>query len=1265
MSDDVTITVRVNNQTAPGIRDVNGQLRSLDGRFAASAGSTQRSSNVMTKALVDVRGALLSLAPAAVPVAASLAPVVTQTGAAALGLAAFGAAIVPQIGNLKTVSDAQTKYSDAVAKYGARSKQAVEAQSALADTMADMPAATQAAAAGYQVLKDKFGAFSDRTARFTMAPVEKSFAVLGGILPRLEPMVEGTGTQLDRLVTLVGGEVASPGFDALMKKVSDYSTGTIQGAIDKTVHFARVLSEGKADGPVAAFMDYAREQGPAVRELITNLADAVANLLEGASEAGPGLLTLVNAMAKLAASVPPELIGDLMSVYAAFKLIRLAGGGIGAAVGGVTALTARVAVLRAASVAAGGGVGGLRTAIGSLSTGGKATVALGVVGALVAVMHELSDNKGPVAVDALSTSLNTLASTGKVTGVLKTNLDDIAMSIAMVSKGASDNKIAQLTSDFGTFIGVSTGPGISTARKNVDAWDKSMANLVRSGHSKEAADQYEILKKAWIAGGGDIKRLGKFTDDYKGALADQAFEQTMAAQSMGLFGSAAQDAQTKLDAQKRSADGLRQSIQALNDVNRQGLGGMIGFEAAIDAAATAAKKNSGALTMTNGVLNLGSEKARNAASALQDLADKTDGAAASARESGSSWETVNGIYARGRAALIRNAQAMGLTKSQAAALADQILKIPDKTAVFKMNTEDAKRDITSFNAALKATPGAKSVTLKALSKSGEQVLESFGLKVKRLPNGKVTVSTKNGQALSAIANVAAALKRLNGKTATTWTYHNVRTNYSTSNSVSGGKSVHDMVGATGGLFTGKGGGFRYAGGGPVRGPGTGTSDDVPAPWLSNGEFVIKAASVQKYGEKFLQLINDGQFDGPRYAKGGKVTKAQKAARAQAAAESKARREAQGDLTISHFGQMAGYQRSEFRSALAKPADLGSLVNSLNQWRGIIKAGTHGSQETSLLKALDSSGKKLLGWEKQLTKVGASLDKAKDKLNGLKDASAQLASSVKGGVLSAANITKPVNDGPVTTRSVMAGLTQSRDKATAFDKALADLKKKGLSSALLQQIGEANVDGGGLETAGALLTASSSEIKSMNSLQSQISAAAGSAGKTTADSVYAAQIKAQTATVKMMTSSQDRLKKSMDKLAASMEKTIERAFGKKAAGGIVGAAAAGGMRGGLTWVGEHEPELLDLPVGSRVWSGPDSRRKARAPWESMLTAPRGGSMAGKRAAALGGGAPVQPVLVQQTITLDGRVIARQIFDPLRGEIAHRGGNVQRALGQGGN
>lgn len=51
------------------------------------------------------------------------------------------------------------------------------------------------------------------------------------------------------------------------------------------------------------------------------------------------------------------------------------------------------------------------------------------------------------------------------------------------------------------------------------------------------------------------------------------------------------------------------------------------------------------------------------------------------------------------------------------------------------------------------------------------------------------------------------------------------------------------------------------------------------------------------------------------------------------------------------------------------------------------------------------------------------------------------------------------------------------------------------------------------------------------------------------------------------------------------KMITSAF---AHGGIRG-AATGGLRGGMTLVGEHGPELIDLAPGSRVRSNPDTRR----------------------------------------------------------------------------
>jgi hypothetical protein len=329
----------------------------------------------------------------------------------------------------------------------------------------------------------------------------------------------------------------------------------------------------------------------------------------------------------------------------------------------------------------------------------------------------------------------------------------------------------------------------------------------------------------------------------------------------------------------------------------------------------------------------------------------------------------------------------------------------------------------------------------------------------------------------------------------------------------------------------------------------------------------------------LEAINEDRV--PHFAKGG-LTAAEKSARAGLS----------GQFGISHFGRMAGYHTTPFERSLGSPADLGSLTQALNNAASQIRAAFHGRTEARLEKELDSVGKSLIRYDKQLYSVTRSLDGAKTKLDGLKNSASQLSDSVKSNVLSSSSITQGVSSGStVTVASLMGGLTQSRDKDSAFADALKGLKGKGLDKGLLQQIAEAGVNGGGLETAGALLGASGSEISSINSLQGQIAKAAGAAGKTTSDAVYGAAIKAQEKLVSSLTRQQDKLEKAMSHLAKVMEKALAKAVKGKTAGGIVGAAASGGLRGGLTWVGEHEPELLDLPVGSRVWSGPDSRRMA--------------------------------------------------------------------------
>lgn len=64
-----------------------------------------------------------------------------------------------------------------------------------------------------------------------------------------------------------------------------------------------------------------------------------------------------------------------------------------------------------------------------------------------------------------------------------------------------------------------------------------------------------------------------------------------------------------------------------------------------------------------------------------------------------------------------------------------------------------------------------------------------------------------------------------------------------------------------------GGAVNAATGGAITGPGSGTSDSIPA-WLSNGEFVTKAAAVRKVGVGFMHALNNGRINVRRFAEGG-------------------------------------------------------------------------------------------------------------------------------------------------------------------------------------------------------------------------------------------------------------------------------------------------------------------------------------------------------------------------------------------------------------
>jgi hypothetical protein len=67
-----------------------------------------------------------------------------------------------------------------------------------------------------------------------------------------------------------------------------------------------------------------------------------------------------------------------------------------------------------------------------------------------------------------------------------------------------------------------------------------------------------------------------------------------------------------------------------------------------------------------------------------------------------------------------------------------------------------------------------------------------------------------------------------------------------------GNAIRDLVTKINGLKA-----KTYATGGFVSGPGTGTSDSIPAR-LSNGEFVMSASSVSNYGVDFMNALNQSR-----------------------------------------------------------------------------------------------------------------------------------------------------------------------------------------------------------------------------------------------------------------------------------------------------------------------------------------------------------------------------------------------------------------------
>ncbi|MFH9816136.1 hypothetical protein [Streptomyces sp. NPDC017230] len=854
--------------TTAGTRDAFGRLREETGKLGES-----------------IKSNLISLLPAAIPVAASLAgsaaAVAGQFGAVAVAAGAYALALGPQIGKIGEAADAQEKYEEALRTSGAGSAEAGQAALEYERHLAGLTPETRDAAVAVGLLKDSYQEWSDSLSGDVMGPFTKGVAVANALLPETTGLVKGASSQFDRLITLVAGGIASPGFDALNSKFTTFANDTMRNAIDElTLFLAKVDSGQIDDSGIQSFFDYARENGPLVWDTLRNVGDALLNVLEAGSGVGVGMLEVVNVLSDLVSAVPPDAIAAFLQLAIAIKAVKLAAAGGAAASAGIAALGMQIGAMRVAASGAPGALAGTSAAITGLSRTAKLAVAGTGIGLLLIALGELSagaDEPKPN-VDKLTTSLTELGHSGKLSGeAVRAYGEDLSGLADSLQKVVDPEGLDQVQQSIVSFFGMDSTP-VKNAKEDINALDEALASMVSNGQADLAAEALDRVVAKLKEQGFSADEVKGQLNDYKDALAAQALEQELAAQAMGIFGDQAVEVQAQLDAQKQSADGLRQSILALNDANRSAYDAQIGFEASIDSLTESFKEN-------GATLDLNSEKGRENGQAMSAAAKAHDEMLASGLAAGESMGSMTEKSEGLRAKMLELASATGMSDAEAREYVNTLLGTPESiTTTVNLERQEAIDGLQSVQNEIDRTPDSHTVTVDTLNAAAIAALEEVGLTTEQLPDGRTAVYTKNGQALGSIGDVKRAIADLKNRTLTVAAKDRaspvardiaaaiaavkskqitITARYRTIGiEGSAARANAKMMGyAQGGLIRRASGGPipGFPDGGRLQGPGTPTSDDILL-WGSAGEYMMRTSSVDFYGQGLFDALNAKQLD---------------------------------------------------------------------------------------------------------------------------------------------------------------------------------------------------------------------------------------------------------------------------------------------------------------------------------------------------------------------------------------------------------------------
>lgn len=399
---------------------------------------------------------------------------------------------------------------------------------------------------------------------------------------------------------------------------------------------------------------------------------------------------------------------------------------------------------------------------------------------------------------------------------------------------------------------------------------KRLDAALASASPEKAAAAYRDLRKAQEEAGWSSEKLNSLLPAYIGKLdtaaaaagrAELSHEELaeiasgnlpegLVMTSKGLM-DVTQAAQSGADGQSMFADWLeRSNARAKEQVNilmeaRQEINsfydGVINATRAEMSLEQSFDKATESINKNGRTLDISTEKGRNNKDALISIAEAAYKNAEAMAKNGASTEEIIAKTQRARDEFIKSARAMGASSEEANNLANELGLIPGDVAtrVELPGINTAQYDTERFKALLNSLPAWIRPLIKV-----EADLDGYyrADKVLNSINGKVVTAT-------------VAIKQY-GQAA-----------------IATGGLVGDVAHfASGGIVR-----RRFDSGGIVHGPGTPTSDDVPA-MLSRSEFVQRAAAVEYYGAPLMYALNSKRI--PReyfkplgFAQGGSLSAA--------------------------------------------------------------------------------------------------------------------------------------------------------------------------------------------------------------------------------------------------------------------------------------------------------------------------------------------------------------------------------------------------------